>query len=88
MIVEVVNAEATHQSVVQLDLPTGATVADALAEAFPEISADTQPIGIFGEICSLDTVLKAWDRVEIYRPLVVDAKEARRRRAQEQKSRS
>jgi putative ubiquitin-RnfH superfamily antitoxin RatB of RatAB toxin-antitoxin module len=39
-------------------------------------------VGIFGVVCAPDTVLRAGDRVEIYRPLPVDPKQARRQRAE------
>ena len=48
---------------------------------FPEINLVTQPVGIYGKKKSLDTVLRERDRVEIYRPLVADPKDSRRRRA-------
>jgi putative ubiquitin-RnfH superfamily antitoxin RatB of RatAB toxin-antitoxin module len=48
---------------------------------FPEISLVTQPVGIYGRKKALDTVLRERDRVEIYRPLVADPKDSRRKRA-------
>ena len=48
---------------------------------FPGINLVTQPVGIYGKKKSLDTVLRERDRVEIYRPLVADPKDSRRRRA-------
>ncbi len=51
-----------------------------LAE-FPDINLVTQPVGIYGKKKTLDTVLRDRDRVEIYRPLVADPKDSRRRRA-------
>jgi putative ubiquitin-RnfH superfamily antitoxin RatB of RatAB toxin-antitoxin module len=41
----------------------------------------TQPVGIYGKKKTLDTVLRERDRIEIYRPLVADPKDSRRRRA-------
>ena len=89
MIVEVAFAELTDQTIISLDLASGATVLDALRAArpqLPEIDIDTVTVGIFGQVCTLDQNLREWDRVEIYRPLVMDAKEARRQRALEQQS--
>ena len=60
-----------------LNLPAGATVRDALAASGFEGHA----FGIFGERVALDHRLADGDRVEIYRPLAMDPKEARRRRA-------
>jgi hypothetical protein len=60
-------------------LPAGATLADALAAA--GFSARGLKTGIFGALAGPETLLKDGDRVEIYRPLAIDPKEARRRRA-------
>jgi putative ubiquitin-RnfH superfamily antitoxin RatB of RatAB toxin-antitoxin module len=48
---------------------------------FPEINLVTQPVGIYGKKKTLDTVLRERDRIEIYRPLVADPKDSRRKRA-------
>jgi putative ubiquitin-RnfH superfamily antitoxin RatB of RatAB toxin-antitoxin module len=58
-----------------------AIIASGLLARFPDISLSTNAVGIFGKVCELSQVLKAGDRVEIYRPLVHDPKEARRQRA-------
>ncbi len=50
-------------------------------EAFPDINLTTQPVGIYAKKKTLDTVLRERDRIEIYRPLVADPKESRRKRA-------
>lgn len=63
---------------VTLDLPTGSTAADAVAAAgLPP----AEKIGIYGRAVESDTRLSDGDRVEVYRVLAVDPKEARRRRA-------
>ena len=49
---------------------------------FPEADIEAAPLGIFGKAVKDDTVLRALDRVEIYRPLLIDPKEARRLRVQ------
>ena len=79
------------QGEIALELPPGATAGDALAAAKPRLppaAIDEQfwasaPLGIFGESCGRDRVLQEGDRVEIYRPLAVDPKAARRARATE-----
>jgi putative ubiquitin-RnfH superfamily antitoxin RatB of RatAB toxin-antitoxin module len=48
---------------------------------FPEINLVTQPVGIYGKKKTLDTVLRERDRIEIYRPLLADPKDSRRKRA-------
>jgi putative ubiquitin-RnfH superfamily antitoxin RatB of RatAB toxin-antitoxin module len=68
-----------------VDLARGATVAEALAcsgmlQRHPEIDLATQRVGVWGSVRALDDVLRDRDRVEVYRPLAVDPKEARRLR--------
>lgn len=91
--VEVAYASRNRQVVIALELDAGLSVLDAIARAgvlatFPEIDLSLNKIGIFGKIVTLDTILHDADRVEIYRPLVCDPKELRRRRAEQQKSRT
>ncbi|HWK62981.1 MAG TPA: RnfH family protein [Eoetvoesiella sp.] len=69
-----------------LALPPGATLGQALeasgfAEAFPDAAAGRPAAGIYGQACSEERVLADGDRIEIYRPLVFDPMESRRRRA-------
>ena len=83
--------EAAH--LLELDLPTGATVGEAIdaatrSPAFPELPFDGAVFGIFGRIVGRDQVLKPGDRVEIYRPLQADPKAARRQRAASKSGRS
>jgi uncharacterized protein len=87
MRIEIVYARPEAQIVEVVTLPRGATVRDALVasgilERFPEIDVAKTAFGVYGMRVSLDAVLSEDDRVEIYRPLKVDPKEARRRRAQ------
>jgi putative ubiquitin-RnfH superfamily antitoxin RatB of RatAB toxin-antitoxin module len=84
--VEVAYATPEQQMIVALNLPEGATVEQAihasdLLNRFPEIDAADIKAGIFGNVCKLEQPLKQGDRVEIYRPLLHDPKEARRQRA-------
>lgn len=67
-------------------LPRGATVAAALsastlASEYPQALAGKPRVGVFSGAATLQTVLRDGDRVEVYRPLALDPKEARRRRA-------
>ena len=71
---------------VEVEVAAGASVLDAVRAAGIDIGSDidtgdTRSVGIWGRACSLDTAVRDGDRVEIYRPLQVDAMEARRRRA-------
>ncbi len=72
-----------------LELPAGSTVAQALESsgiflAFPELAASRQVLGIWGRKTSLKQALQDADRLEIYRPLRVDPKVARRERFNKQ----
>lgn len=75
---------------VVLLMDAGATVAAALAASGlllrHALVADTLETGVWGRITSLDAVLRTHDRVEIYRPLQVDPKEARRQRYRQQRA--
>ena len=69
---------------VYIDLPEGATIEEALSKAkletlYPEIKA--YQVGVFSEIKPLDTVLNHKDRIEIYRPLIIDPKLKRKLKA-------
>jgi hypothetical protein len=84
--IEVAYAAPEQQIIVALKMPEGATVehainASGLLNQFPEIDAADIKAGIFGSLCKLDQQLRQADRVEIYRPLIHDPKEARRQRA-------
>jgi putative ubiquitin-RnfH superfamily antitoxin RatB of RatAB toxin-antitoxin module len=84
--VEVVYAAPESADAVSLTLPGTATLREAIAasgllERHPDIDLARQKCGVFGKLRPLDAPLRDGDRVEIYRPLAVDPKEARRRRA-------
>ena len=78
--VEVVYALPEAADTVSLRLPVGATVREALEKA-GLLNLARDKVGVFGQVVSLDSRLADGDRVEIYRPLAIDPKEARRRRA-------
>jgi putative ubiquitin-RnfH superfamily antitoxin RatB of RatAB toxin-antitoxin module len=83
--IEVVYADALQQSVIQLSAQLNTTVAEAIYASgilnqFPDIDLAQQKVGIFSQLCGLDTILNNGDRVEIYRPLLQDPMEARRGR--------
>ncbi|MEW8625399.1 MAG: RnfH family protein [Candidatus Thiodiazotropha sp.] len=58
----------------------------AILQRFPEIDLKVNKTGIFGKAAKLDALLNDGDRVEIYRPLIADPKEARKKRAAEGKA--
>ena len=86
--VEVAYATPERQLVLPLDVPPGCTLAEAIErsairEEFPGLVVDFDAVGIFGRKAPAGQVLRAGDRVEIYRPLIADPKEARRKRARD-----
>jgi putative ubiquitin-RnfH superfamily antitoxin RatB of RatAB toxin-antitoxin module len=91
ILVEVAYALPTQQMVLPLEIDEGntieqAVIASGLMNKFPEIDLNVNKVGIFGKLAKLDTVLRARDRVEIYRPLIADPKEVRRQRAEQGKA--
>lgn len=85
--VEVVYALPDQQSLFELCVASGTTVKQAieksgLLDKHVEIDLALNKVGIFSKVCSLDRVLQAGDRVEVYRPLLLDPKEKRRKRAE------
>ncbi|MES2015449.1 MAG: RnfH family protein [Pseudomonadota bacterium] len=84
--VQVCYASPEQQFLRELAVEEGATIEQAIAQsgvlgAVAGIDLALQPVGLFGKKRALDTVLREHDRIEIYRPLVADPKESRRRRA-------
>ncbi len=90
MTVEVAYALPQKQIILTVSLPQDATVEQAILrsgilEKFPEIDLAQTKVGIFSKLTKLDARLRDKDRVEIYRPLLADPKEVRRKRAEEGK---
>ncbi len=88
--VEVVYALPAQQPLLRVQLDEGATVEEAIRAsgvlaAFPEIDLARNKVGIFSKLVKLDEKVRDRDRVEIYRPLIADPKEVRRKRAEEGK---
>lgn len=84
--IEVAFALAGQQSLLTVTVPSGSSVASVLAASgidamYPEHGLDRLPVGIWGRVVSRDDVVGPGDRVEIYRPLDLDPREARRQRA-------
>ena len=84
--VSVAVALPDRQEVIELELPDGSRVGDAIDAArlshhFPTVDFGTARVGIWSRPCAVDTPLRDGDRVEIYRPLTIDPKQARRARA-------
>lgn len=88
--VEVTYALPAQQLLLKVQLSEGATVEDAIRASgvmttFPEIDLARNKVGIFSKLVKLDETVRDKDRVEIYRPLIADPKEVRRKRAEEGK---
>ena len=84
--VEVIYALPQRNWAIPVTLAAGSTLQQAIVcsgilEQCPEIDLASSCVGVYGKLQGLDTVLRAGDRVEIYRSLRVDPKEARRKRA-------
>lgn len=83
--VTVIYAQPAAATELEVELPAGSSVADALtrsgiAARHPEIGTAVDGVGIYGKRVALDSLLADGDRIEIYRPLLADPKERRRRR--------
>ena len=84
--VEVAYASKTAQRVLTVTVQAGSTIREVIAHSgilalFPEIDLTRQKVGIFSKTASLSQVVNEGDRIEIYRPLLIDPMEKRRRRA-------
>lgn len=84
--IAVVYALPERQVIVDLEVPEGTSVADAvartdLARRFPEIASRPLACAVYGKAVPLTSVVRAGDRIEILRPLLIDPKEGRRQAA-------
>lgn len=84
--VQVCYATASGEVLRELEVEEGTTIGQAIGMSgllveVPAIDLASQPVGLHGKKRPLETVLREHDRIEIYRPLVADPKESRRRRA-------
>ena len=86
MQVEVVYGDAEHQTLLNCEIAESSTVRDAIIHSgilqkYPELEISSLELGVFSKKVDLTHDLQEGDRVEIYRPLTIDPKEARRLRA-------
>lgn len=98
--IEVAYALPNKQVLKVLNVPAGTTALEAVKQSgvlqmFPEIDIENTQMGIFSQVLGTKGLsepatyeLKARDRVELYRPLIADPKEVRRRRAEETKAKT
>jgi len=90
--VQVAYARADRQVLLSVEAPADATLERVIRDSgilaqFPEIDLTQQAVGVYGVRAGLNDVVRDGDRIEIYRPLQVDPKEARRRRAARKRNR-
>jgi len=88
--VEVVYGLAHKQKLLSLPVSKGATVEQTIIESgilslFPEIDLTENKVGIWNKAVKLSHIVEDLDRIEIYRPLIADPKEVRKRRAEKAK---
>ncbi|HKI73168.1 MAG TPA: RnfH family protein [Pseudomonadales bacterium] len=84
--VEVVYGTRDEQALIAVEVAEGSTILEAIdasgiLERYPAIERENFSVGVFGKIAQPGQTLQAGDRVEIYRPLLVDPVDARRQRA-------
>lgn len=83
--VEVAYAAISQQKIIPVCVSIGSTIEQVIQQSgililFPEIDLAKQKVGVFSKQKQLTDVVHEGDRVEIYRPLTIDPKEARRKR--------
>ncbi len=86
ILVEVAYALPEEQVIISIEVPKKINIKQAIEKSgiqkiFPEIDLSKNKVGIFGKQTTLDHLLSDRDRIEIYRPLILDPKEMRRKRA-------
>lgn len=74
-------ATPTEQHLVKIAVAAATTIAQAVQQTFPNLDLSQHRVGIFGKLKPPETLVREHDRVEIYRPLLADPKDSRRRRA-------
>ncbi|NDV91662.1 RnfH family protein [Alteromonas sp. 345S023] len=87
---EVAYALPTQQALIELAIKPGASVEDVIntsgiLQQFPDIDLANSKVGIWSRVVKLRDTVKEGDRIEIYRPLIADPKEIRKRRAEKAK---
>ncbi len=96
--VEVAYALPEKQTLLSLSVPAGTTALEAVEQSgilktYPKIDVNSDKMGIFSQVLGTKGLdepaaykMRERDRIEIYRPLIADPKEVRRRRAEEAKA--
>ncbi|PID63041.1 MAG: RnfH family protein [Gammaproteobacteria bacterium] len=87
MHLEVAYATPERQAIISVEVAAGTTLIEAVKQSdigylFPELDLDQADMGIWSKPHPKDTPVKDGQRIEIYRPLLADPKQARRNRAE------
>jgi len=90
MMVEVIYALPEEQVLFKVELSVAVTVKDVILqskilEEYSELDIDSMDVGLFGKATKMEQIVRDKDRIEIYRPLIADPKEVRKRKAAEGK---
>jgi putative ubiquitin-RnfH superfamily antitoxin RatB of RatAB toxin-antitoxin module len=78
--IELVYGDVNNQTLISFEIETGQTIRQVLERELPSLPLENQIVGIWNSIVVLDTVLQNKDRIELYRPLLIDPKVERRKR--------
>ncbi|MGX5202747.1 RnfH family protein [Aliikangiella sp. IMCC44632] len=89
--IELIYALPNEQDLLTIEVPADSTVEQAIGlsgilQRYPEIDLQKNKVGIFSKVCKLTDPLQAGDRIEIYRPLIADPKEARMKKVKAQRA--
>ena len=87
---EVAYGRMDEQALLTVEAETPLTAQQAIErsgilERFPEIDLASAKVGVFGKLTQLNATINPGDRIEIYRPVIADPQEARKKRAAEGK---
>lgn len=88
--IEVVYGTPTHQEIISCTVEPHTTIeqailASGIVDVFPEIDLSVNNVGIWNRVAKLTDLVNDLDRIEVYRPLLADPKEVRKRRAEKAK---
>ena len=91
--IEVVYGQPQRQELISLKVTSSTSIKEAIIQSdicklFPQIELANARVGIFSRAAKLSDTLREGDRIEIYRPLLADPKEIRKRRAEQAKERA
>lgn len=86
--VEVAYATPERQAIISIEVATGTTLIEAVRQSnithlFPDLDIETADTGIWSKAKPKNTVMQDGQRIELYRPLIADPKESRRKRAKQ-----